>query len=109
MRRTTIIERDKQLLFDAACTVADELGFDLLYTDRIHLEIEAMKAVRLGKKRHLSVRIIPFRGHELEVNIEIRNLGLELRRNKRNDLLEARFERAMVSYLKGRKSAISAA
>ena len=109
MRRTTIIESDKQGVFDILRKVAEMLGFDVLYADRLHLEIEAMKPSKLGKKKHLSLRIIEYKNHELEVNIEARNMGLEIKRNKRNDLIEAQIERGMKQFLRGDRANFSAA
>ncbi|NQV53246.1 MAG: hypothetical protein HQ500_08675 [Flavobacteriales bacterium] len=105
MRRVTFIQSDRQGVFDIIRQVVEEHGFDVLYADRYHLEVEAMKVGRLGRKKHMSVRIIEFKNNELEVNIEVRNMGLEIKRNKRNDLLEAKIERALnLLILKDRKN-----
>lgn len=108
MRRLTLIENDKQGVFDVLRKVIETQGFDVLYADRYHLEIEAVKAQRFGRKKHLSVRLIEFKRPELGVNIEVRNMGLEIKRNKRNDLLEARIEREMMAQLRASKKSSAA-
>lgn len=109
MRRTTFISPNRQEVFDMMRHVAEENGFDILYADRFHLEVEAMKGKRVGSKKHLSLRIIEFKNSELEVNIEVRNMGLELKRNKKNDLLEAKIERMLLSEVRLNKKNTSAA
>ncbi|MEQ9186134.1 MAG: hypothetical protein RLP15_00245 [Cryomorphaceae bacterium] len=109
MRRLTFIESDKQGMFDTIRHVVEEHGFDVLYADRYHLEIEAVKAPRLGRKKHMSIRMIEFKNNELEVNIEVRNMGLEINRNKRNDLMEAKIERALGLHVRGNRENFSAA
>jgi hypothetical protein len=109
MRRVTFIQEDCQGVFDTVRQVVEDHGFDVLYADRYHLEVEAMKVERLGRKKHMSVRVIEFKNNELEVSIEVRNMGLEIKRNKRNDLLEAKIERALTLLIRKDRKSYSAA
>ena len=108
MKSAVINNTRSQETFSVLSKVIQSQGFVFLHCDNHNFEIEAIVESRFKFAKHLNARLVELsRGTELIV--EVRNIGLELKRKRSNDKMEIDLVRSFPAALNDRKSRAGAA
>ncbi len=83
--------------------VIESAEYSFLHCDNHNFEIEAVMESRFKFSKHLNARLIKL-NQGTELIVEVRNIGLELKRKRRNDKLELELLRSFLKEIEQQKT-----
>lgn len=86
MKSSVFTSTRSQECFSILMQVIEKAGYSFLHSDNHNFEIEALLELRFKFSKHLNARLVKLK-QGTELIVEVRNIGLEIKRERRNDKL----------------------
>lgn len=90
MKSTLIPYNSAAAMAELVCAILKTRGFQILDNGSVSKAINAMKDGVPGKRKDIHIQIIESSAKQIWLEVSVRNLGLELQRDRNNDLLEVK-------------------
>ena len=108
MKSAVFTSTRSQECFSILKQVIEKAGYSFLHSDSHNFEIEGLLELRFKFSKHLNARLVKLK-QGTELIVEVRNIGLEIKRQRRNEKLEIELIRSFQAATERRNSRAGAA